>query len=450
MSRYTHGVDDSLRSYIDDFVGTNAILQQTPNPSGEINTGGLGEPKFHINRTAFTGSWGCVNPRKQKHSADIDSRPQRDGPALRASALTTWAYHLLQNNNDSYVFDTLWPTIKLDFDYTQETWNRSTFDLWEEVSGASFFTTAAQHKALRQGITLARALKVDETVLQAYSDQADNLLCFLQSYWDPTNSYITANVPRRSRSGLDSNTVLASLHTFDPSAGCDATTFQPCSDKALANLFAYVNEFREGATKGGEYAINKGISKKEAIATGRYPEDVYYSGNPWYLTTLAAAEQLYYALHTWETIGKIQVTDISFPFFKSILGHDSLQTGSYASTSLTYNTLISAVKTFADGFVKVVAKYTPEDGSLAEQYERAAGTPLSAKDLTWSYASVLTAFQARAGTLQPKSWGAKGLKVKTGPDGQCVKGPAEKTVQVTFKVRAETVPGGEEASIYSD
>lgn len=50
-------------------------------------------------------------------------------------------------------------------------------------------------------------------------------------------------------------------------------------------------------------------------------------------------------------------------------------------------------------------KYTPSNGALAEQYNRADGTPLSAVDLTWSYAAFLTAYNARANVL-PASWGA--------------------------------------------
>jgi glucoamylase len=67
--------------------------------------------------------------------------------------------------------------------------------------------------------------------------------------------------------------VLASIHTFDVSAGCDAATFQPCSDKALSNLKVYVDSFRS------IYGINSGIPPNQGAATGRYPEDVYYNGN---------------------------------------------------------------------------------------------------------------------------------------------------------------------------
>lgn len=95
---------------------------------------------------------------------------------------------------------------------------------------------------------------------------------FWQSFWNPSSGYITANTGG-GRSGKDANTVLASIHTFDPAAGCDATTFQPCSDKALSNLKVYVDSFRS------IYSINSGIASNAAVATGRYPEDTYQNGN---------------------------------------------------------------------------------------------------------------------------------------------------------------------------
>lgn len=55
------------------------------------------------------------------------------------------------------------------------------FDLWEELSSASFFTSAVQHKALRQGIALATKLGTSSTV-SGWSAQANNVLCFLQVY----------------------------------------------------------------------------------------------------------------------------------------------------------------------------------------------------------------------------------------------------------------------------
>jgi hypothetical protein len=104
--------------------------------------------------------------------------------------------------------------------------------------------------------------------------------------------------------------------------------------------------------------------------------------------------------------------------------------------------LTFCTQTFADGFIAVVAQYTPANGGLAEQYTRAAGVPTSALDLTWSYAAALTAFNARAGFV-PTSWGAKGLTVpSTCQTGGATPGnPGSGSVAVTFNEKATTVYG---------
>ncbi len=57
IDQYTQYIDITLGQQIDNFVGAEAIIQQIPNPSGNVSTGGLGEPKFNVNETEFTGSW---------------------------------------------------------------------------------------------------------------------------------------------------------------------------------------------------------------------------------------------------------------------------------------------------------------------------------------------------------------------------------------------------------
>lgn len=146
------------------------------------------------------------------------------------------------------------------------------------------------------------------------------------------------------------------------------------------------------------------------------------------------AEQLYDALIVWKEQSCLTVTNISLAFFQQF--SPSLLVGTYESSSSTYTTLIKAVRDFADGFLAINAKYTPADGSMAEQFGREDGTPLSAAHLTWSYASALSAFAARNGTLS-SSWGAKGLKVPPVCEGNA--GP---TVKAVFNVVAITTWGG--------
>jgi glucoamylase len=203
IDRFVSGRESDTASLIVDWVASMAKIQQVPNPSGDVSTGGLGEPKFHIDETAYTEPWG---------------RPQRDGPALRSTSILRFASHLLAQGNETWVKQHLWPVLKLDLGYVADAWNLTGFDLWEEVSGSSFFTTAVQHRSLREGISVATALGDPDNTVAKWTTQADNALCFLQSYWSSERGYIVANVNGGSviRSGLDSNTILGSIHTFDP------------------------------------------------------------------------------------------------------------------------------------------------------------------------------------------------------------------------------------------
>lgn len=103
----------------------------------------------------------------------------------------------------------------------------------------------------------------------------------------------------------------------------------------------------------------------------------------------------------WQTTGSITVTSTSLAFFQAL--SSSAATGTYSSTTATYTTLYNAVFAYADGFMNIVSQYAQSNGSLAEQYDRNSGVPLSARDLTWSYAAFLTAAARRAGVV-PAGW----------------------------------------------
>lgn len=369
--------DVALEAHVRDYIGSQAVIQGINNPSGNLSNGqGLGEPKFNVDETAFNGNWG---------------RPQRDGPPLRAIAMIAYAKYLVSTGQTSAVFNLVWPIIRNDLSYTAQYWNQTGFDLWEEVNGSSFFTIAASHRALVEGSALAASIGHS----CSYCDsQAPQVLCFLESFW--TGQYIESNINTNDgRTGKDANSILTSIHNFDPAATCDDRTFQPCSPRALANHKQVTDSFRS------IYSINNDIAQGQAVAVGRYGEDVYYNGNPWYLATMAAAEQLYDALHQWNKIGSLTVDIVNQAFFQDLVpGTDP---GTYMSGSATFSSLTDAVKTYADGFMSVVRKYTPSNGALAEQYSKDNGSPLSAADLTWSYAAFITANSRRAGKMSA-SW----------------------------------------------
>lgn len=251
--------DRSLEPYIRSYVLSQARLQTVDNISGGLANGaGLGEPKFEANGTEFNGAWG---------------RPQRDGPALRATALITYSQWLVAQGDAYTVISSIWPIIRNDLAYVGQFWNQTGFDLWEEVEGSSFFTTAVQYRALVEGDILAR--RIGEQC-EACVTQAPQILCLLQKFWN--GDHLLANINESNgRSDIDSNTLLGSIHIFNPQGTCDDTTLQPCSARALANHKVVTDSFRN------IYGINSGIPEGVALATGRYTEDIYQGGHPWWV-----------------------------------------------------------------------------------------------------------------------------------------------------------------------
>lgn len=255
IERFIAG-DSSLETVIRQYISAQAHLQTVQNPSGGLSDGsGLAEPKFYVNMTQYSGAWG---------------RPQRDGPALRASALIAYGNYLISKGSKSLVLSNIWPIVENDLSYVAQYWNQTGYDLWEEVQGSSFFTIANQHKALVEGNKFATTLGKS---CAGCVSQAPQILCFLQDFWNGTA--VISNLGNSGRSGLDANSLLGSIHTFDPTAACDDATFQPCSSRALSNHKAVVDSFRS------VYSINSENAAGSAAAVGRYPEDSYQGGNPW-------------------------------------------------------------------------------------------------------------------------------------------------------------------------
>ncbi|KAL9113705.1 MAG: hypothetical protein Q9227_002150 [Pyrenula ochraceoflavens] len=390
ISTYIGG-NDTLEGLIHNYTSAQAKLQVLSTPSGDLSTGGLGEPKFYTNLTAFEGSWG---------------RPQRDGPALRATTLIAYANHLVSSDQKDVAKDILWPIIQNDLTYVTNYWNETGFDLWEEVNGSSIFTTAMQQRALVEGSDFAAAIGESCPHCDA---EAPQIACFLESYWWGDRSISNQNVKtdNYTRAGNDCSSILTSIHLFDAKAKCDDPGYQPCQGKALANHKAVVDSMRKS------YPINEATEATEQgkpAPVGRYPEDDYYGGNPWFLCTSAAAEQLYKAIYQWDATGSVVVHQVSQAFFNDLL--PGIKVGTYEKSSETFKQVTDAVKVYADGFADLVQAHEHQNGSLSEQFSQENGTAISARDLTWSYAAFNTMAMARAGgkALDRETWGSTKVK----------------------------------------
>jgi len=91
------------------------------------------------------------------------------------------------------------------------------------------------------------------------------------------------------------------------------------------------------------------------------------------------------------------------PFFQDLYPAVTVRKYDSGNDNSEFSQIVNAVTAYADSFVAIVEKYTPADGSLSEQFNRDTGVPLSAIDLTWSFASFVTMAQRRSGQY-PASW----------------------------------------------
>lgn len=198
----------SLQKTIEDYTAAQADLQTVDNPSGTLWPAGLGlgEMKFFTNKTRFNEDWG---------------RPQRDGPALRATVFIKLCQVLIAKGEKSIAKSIYWPLILNDLKYVGQYWNDTGYELWEEVHGTSFFTLNAQHRALTSGGLLAKELCVPCEPC----GQAPEIACLLQHFWNGTGGYITADVNRNqitTRSGINVSPLISSIQVFDIAATCEA------------------------------------------------------------------------------------------------------------------------------------------------------------------------------------------------------------------------------------
>jgi glucoamylase len=351
--------------------------------------GGMGEPKFYVDGHAYDLPWG---------------RPQNDGPALRAIALSRFATALLDEGDDQTVLRELYSAaspadsvIKADLEFVSHHWRESSFDLWEEVQGQHFFTRMAQRRALLVGAVLARRLG-DPGAADWYEKQASQLSAEIQRHRDSGRGLILNTLDRvgglgTKSSNLDAGVILGSLRG-DSGDGF----FSVLDSQVVATLAALTQSFQE------LYPINHG-SWAPGTAIGRYPEDKYsggsaQEGNPWVLTTLAFAEAYYRMTRALVELPSLEWTDGLQKLVAQLHSPNLAKFKLEAGTRLKHGdpallTVARALHDEGDALVLRVRTHAHPDGSLNEQIDRNTGYMTSAADLTWNYAQLLSTLNAR-------------------------------------------------------
>ncbi|KAJ2416814.1 Glucoamylase, intracellular sporulation-specific [Coemansia sp. IMI 209128] len=350
-------VDGRLDIALDSYVGFTRHVQ-----SLDSAVYGLGEAKFHMNGTVFTGSW-C--------------NAQTDGPAIRALAMMRLG---------------LWKTVRSDLDYVERVWWRNGgCDIWEESRGLHFYTLMAQHRALREGAQVAqrRGDPVAERYLEAATGIEKLLERFNHGVVVPT---IEWSGGLDGKSDLDTQVLLAALHFTEV-----GETYSVESPVIISTVLAFLRRFEP------MYDINRvaftdiyGVRVPVGVAVGRYPEDVYNGvgssrGNPWSLITSALAEYHYRLALAYADSEELVIG----PELAALLRWSApyLNNGDEVLDSLV--SLQSYLLAVGDLYMARVARHTGRDHTMYEQWNRRTGFGQGAIHLTWSYAAHTAAARAR-------------------------------------------------------
>jgi glucoamylase len=162
------------------------------------------------------------------------------------------------------------------------------------------------------------------------------------------------------------------------------------SDRVMSTFVALNESFAQ------TYPVNRG---QFSPCFGRYEEDIYdgiafSGGNPWFLTTLAAAEYLYTIIP--------RILDprgpgfnLSHPFFEAYSPpRDFIEFQFILGLESERDEIACAVARDADKRLEWVQKYRI-GLDLSEQFSRYDGRQMGAKRLTWSFEAFLKTVDRR-------------------------------------------------------
>lgn len=383
---------EEFQLLVEYYIWNNYHLQRLTTKSGDFVTGKtLGEPKFLVNNLPFDLNWG---------------RPQSDGPGLRITSILSFIKLNLDSVtglNSTFIFNEV---IKPDIYYVINNWTNDSFDLWEEINSLHFFTSMVQFKGLLDAWNFIsdNNIEIDNVFANEMSTAIANMRKFIQIYYvnDKVNYVLESPKLFPKRSGLDAAVLLGSIHTHDmlDNQLDDLVPFNVDNTYILNHLLYLINDMR------ARYPINHNLKftfgeKPHGVGIGRYPEDIYdgygtTEGNPWFISTATASEMiLKYIYKLVNDKQDLIITKSNLEFFKLILnlGDNDLLIVKYDSDD--FKNLVNRLLEFSDSFLIIIKNHVDAHGGISEQFNKYHGFMQGARDLTWSYSSLLNAFRWR-------------------------------------------------------
>lgn len=380
-----------------DYINFVKKIQTQPQLNG-IDV--LGEPKFNIDGTLWTGEW---------------SRPQPDGAAYQAIFLAKMAQIFLDAGNKDFVLANIYSPgetpslLKDNLEYTAKNWSSMSIGPWEELLGFHFSVEAVQRRALIDGAAVALRLN-DPGAAAYYLSTAESIGNLMDAHWnDDVGYYFDLFKGQDIRGGGMNSAIVFGLVYGQLNNKVDR--FSLISKRALSSAFYVRNAFET------LYQINVLNSRKENMGPliGRYPPDLYDGnrmvyGNPWFLCSNMLAAFYYQTAIRFLQGEVITVDFLVQQFFNQVAPHVNLIINeTIGLKTQNFAPIITALIHQADAMLNTIKALSIDENDqshfhMSEQINRATGKQNSAPDLSWSYASLLTALRMRdeAATLITK------------------------------------------------
>jgi glucoamylase len=320
------------------------------------------EPKFEIpSGEPYTGGW-C--------------RPQTDGPALRAMALSKWGMLVKQQGGDTNV---VWEAVSYDMAWVTENWRQNGCDLWEEVRSEDFYFNRMAY-IYSLNIAADFADQIGQSGAN-YRSVAEEIKGETMGHWKDGFLYESTNRPY-------DGAVIHSIATFGE------YLFPPESQEAASTISVITKTFCQ------EYPINQDelAAGLPGILIGRYPGDSYAGGNPWQLLTAVLGELFYLGGQaSYKQVKSLGDSTLNYEENKAWMDLLNLSEGASASE------LAAAQVAAGDAVMQALWRHVQDAGGrIDEQIDKFNGAQVSAEGLTWSYANILHALHTREQVIKLK------------------------------------------------
>jgi glucoamylase len=300
---------------------------------------------------------------------------QTDGPALQTLAILQMYAQL-----DAPTQAVASAVIAANLDFLQNAYQGKTVNLWEEECGASFFARSVQLKCFEAisantlGISIPGWLSTAIPWLQNA----------LASHWNGQYYQSLLPVPSDSHAPYDPNIDIVAATIYGAVPATDT--------KLLATAAQLRSQWADPASP-NYYPIN-GADQQRGIGPmlGRYPGDTYDGDtadaptrdHPWAISTAVFAELYYQLAQQVSSSATVPLDSLSTTFFSQIA----------VNASTTPAAAAAALQGAGDQMLQALVFHS-DHFELSEQFDATTGYEKSVSNLSWSYASFLSAVRAK-------------------------------------------------------